>query len=119
MHDAHASRESADGVDVQSLLGYHLRGGLYLPGGERAAYEGQDKPVLALSVHPVLVFLVRNGCKADVHTQLRSLEQQFLHDLSRGLVADAYQDAERQRRVDVGLSDIEYAGILAGQYFHH
>ena len=47
---------------------------------------------------------------------MTTLEQQLFHDAARFVGRGHDKDAQRQRLVDVGLADIQYAGIVARQY---
>ena len=118
MHDALPTCQSTDGVDVQTLLGNHLCGCLYLCGRERPTHQRQDIAVLALSAYPCLVFVIGYRGKSDVHTQLGGLEEQFLHHLSRVSLVNANQDAQRQGGMDVCLPYVENLGIMAGKDGH-
>ena len=67
----------------------------------------------------MLVVIVADGLKANVDAKVGSLEQQLLHDLTRALLVGADEDAEVERRMDVGLTDIQHLRIVARENGHH
>ena len=117
--DAHSARKTQNGVDVQSLFRYYFRCCFDLFCRQGASYDGQDISVLALSAHPVFVFLVGYRCEADVHSKFCCFEQQFFHHLSRCFIVDSYQYAKRQGGMDVGLTDVQNLGIFVCKNFHY
>ena len=117
--DALTSRQSENGVDVQPLIGEDTCGTLYLPGLQLPPHNHEDVAVLALMAHPVLILIVADGREADVHVQLRSLEEQFLHHLSGVVLTHANQDTQRECGVDVRLSDVEDLCVVLGKDAHN
>ena len=95
-----------------------LRRGLDLRGGQAAADDGEDVARPALPSGPFLVVLVRNRLETNLDAQFRRLEQEILHHLSGILLVDSEKDAQRQRGVDVGLADVQYLRVVAGEDFH-
>ena len=85
---------AADGIDVKALVSDDTCGGLYLSGFQLAPHHHEDVAVLALMAYPFLVFVIADRRETDVHAQLGSLEQQFLHHLSRMRLLHADEDAE-------------------------
>ena len=114
--ERHAAREAAYGVDVESVFGHRARDFGDVARGDAAAQQRDDVAVLALAAHPGVVVGLRNGREADHDAQLRSLEEQLLHDVARLVGGRAEQNSERQRAVDVGLADVEDECVVAGQY---
>ena len=78
--------------------------------------NGYDVLVLSLHSDPLLVVVKANRRKADVHTQLRSLEQQIFHDVAAAAAVGLEQYAKRQRMVDVGLAYVKYVGFIFCKY---
>ena len=111
--EGHAARQAPDGVDVQPVLGHDLRHLGNVARRDGASEQRDDVAVLALTGHPVVVALFGDRREADHHPQLRGLEEQLLHDVARLVGRGQDQDAERQRLVDVGLSDVEDEGVVA------
>ena len=91
--DALSACQTDNRVDVQSLIGNDARCCCNLARFQLSAHHHEDVTVLALMAHPVLVFVVRDGCKADVHAQFGGFEQQLLHGKARLGIVDADEDA--------------------------
>ena len=117
--DALTARKSQDGVDVEALIGKDARGAFNMTGLELATHHHEDITVLALMAHPVFVLIVGDGREADVDIEFRGLEEQFLHDLTRVGLVHADEDAQRERRVDIGLTNIEDLCIVLGENAHN
>ena len=115
--EGHAARQTLDGVDVEPLLGHHLRHLGNVARRDGAAQQRDDVAVFALTAHPVVVLLLGNRRETNHDTQLRALEEQLLHDVARLVGGGHEEDAQRERLVDVGLSDVENEGIVAGEDF--
>ena len=54
-----------------------------------------------------------------MHIQFGGLEEQLFHHLPRVSLVDADENAQRERAVDVGLTDVENLSVVVGQNFHH
>jgi len=81
-----------------------------------AAEYGDDPAVLALHRHPFFISLDRDGCESDLDTQLVCFEEQFFHDVARYVARGLEEYAQRQRVMDVGLTDVKNLGVEARQY---
>jgi len=107
--------QAFDGVDVQSLVRYNPGGRLDLCGGQASAEDREDVALPPLASGPVLIFVVRDRLEADLDTQFRGLEQEFLHHLAGMLLVHPDQESEGQGGVDVGLADVQDLGVIPGQ----
>ena len=116
--DALTARESQDGVDVEALIGKDARGTFNLTGLKLAPHHHEDITVLALMAYPVFVLIVGDGREADIDIEFRGLEEQFLHDLTRIGLVHTDEDTQRERRVDIGLTDIENLCVVLGEDAH-
>lgn len=56
--DALATRQTADGVDIHTLLGYDMCGGAYVLCRQRPPDDGENVAVLALLIDPFLILVV-------------------------------------------------------------
>ena len=117
--DAHAAREALDGVDIEAVTGDNLCGRLDLTGTEASADDREDVAVFALATGPGLVFVVGDGLEADVHANLRSLEQEFFHNLAGGFVIYADEDTQGKGTVNIGLADVQDLCVIPGQDGHN
>ena len=113
------ARQTQNRINIKPLISKNLSGRLNLPRLELSAQHSKDISVLTLMPHPILVLIVANGRKADIHAQLRSLKQQLLHRKAALHLVHAHQNAQRKRVMNISLADVQHRGVIPRQNSHN
>ena len=67
----------------------------------------------------MLVVVIADRLEPNIDTEVGGLKQQLLHHLSRAQLVGADKDAKVERRMDVGLADIQHLRIVVCKDCHH
>ncbi len=82
---------------------------------QSAAEDCYYPSVLALHVHPLVVIGLLNRRKTHLHVHLITLEEKVFHYISRHRAVSLDKQPQRKIVMDIGLADIQYAGIVLGE----
>ena len=101
------SGETPYSIDVQSLCCNQLTHGCHLFCCEMPCQDGENVAVAPLCAHPFGVFFGLDGIKAHIHSAFCRFEEHLFHHTARCLFVGVDQNAQRERRMNVGLADVE------------
>jgi len=88
------------------LIGNHFGCSRNLFSRQTAPDNGQNISIFALLIYPIFVVIVGDGGKPDVHSEFAGLKEQLFHHIARLFIVDTNEHSERQRTVNIGLSEI-------------
>ena len=113
--EGHTTRQTANSVDIEFLLGNDFGCLGNLSCGNFASEQSDDVAVFALTSHPLRIVLLVDGAETDIDIQLVGFEQQILHNVARVVSCCFEQNTEREGLMDVCLTDVEDEGVVTRQ----